>query len=224
MTTIKSTTDEIDESEATAFERRQARQKNPEWKRKLAWFSRWLHTYLSMASFLIVLFFAVTGWTLNHADRFGSQAKTSRRSGTMDRALLSGSAESVDSVKVADYFRQNEHIKGSIGDFNADPAQVFTSFRGPGYEASIVITRATGAFEITETRGGFVAVLNDLHKGRDTGKTWSDVIDVSAIAMSVISLTGIILILFLTKRRSVGLIALALGAAACYLIYFFWVP
>jgi len=36
-------------------------------------------------------------------------------------------------------------------------------------------------------------VANDLHKGRDTGKTWSILIDVSAVLMTLISLTGLIL-------------------------------
>ena len=35
-------------------------------KRRLAKYSRWLHIYVSMTSFVIVFFFAVTGWTLNH--------------------------------------------------------------------------------------------------------------------------------------------------------------
>ena len=33
-------------------------------KRRLAKYSRWLHIYVSMTSFVIVFFFAVTGWTL----------------------------------------------------------------------------------------------------------------------------------------------------------------
>jgi hypothetical protein len=38
------------------------------WKKNTASIARWLHIYLSMISFVIILFFAVTGLTLNHAD------------------------------------------------------------------------------------------------------------------------------------------------------------
>ena len=37
----------------------------------------------------------------------------------------------------------------------------------------VFIDRATGRYELTETRMGFFAVMNDLHKGRDSGKAWA---------------------------------------------------
>ena len=40
--------------------------RNPFWKRQMMIVSRWLHIYLSIASFGILFFFAVTGLTLNH--------------------------------------------------------------------------------------------------------------------------------------------------------------
>ena len=40
--------------------------------------ARWLHIYGSMASFAVVLFFAVTGLTLNHQDWFANQQVTDR--------------------------------------------------------------------------------------------------------------------------------------------------
>ena len=52
---------------------------------------------------------------------------------------------------------------------------------------------------MTETRMGFVAVINDSHKGRDTGKKWARVVDVSAVLMIFVSLTGFTLVFFLFK-------------------------
>ncbi len=48
-------------------------------KRRLAKYSRWLHIYVSMTSFVIVFFFAVTGWTLNHPDAVRRRARAGRR-------------------------------------------------------------------------------------------------------------------------------------------------
>ena len=48
----------------------------PKWKRQLASLSRWLHIYLSMVSFGVLFFFAVTGLTLNHTDWFSQAQKT----------------------------------------------------------------------------------------------------------------------------------------------------
>ena len=57
-------------------------------RRKAATLSRWLHLYLSMASFGILFFFAVTGLTLNHEDWFNKQQHTVQFRGAMDRKYL----------------------------------------------------------------------------------------------------------------------------------------
>ena len=182
-----------------------------------------------MFSFLILFFFAATGFTLNHAQWFDSQARTAQRQGTLDRAWMrTPDADGVAKNKIIEYLRRAERIRGSVGtdegDFTVDDSQCQISFKGPAYEASAVIDRNTGNYQLTETRGGFIALLNDLHKGRDTGGKWSTVIDISAVFMAFVSLTGLVLIFYLTKRRKSALIAIAIGAVISYLIYAFWVP
>jgi hypothetical protein len=83
------------------------------------------------------------------------------------------------------------------------------------------VNRADGKYELTETKMGIIAVINDLHKGRDTGKSWSWVIDFSAIFMIVISLTGLILLLFLKKKRTNGMLWLAIGGIVAWVFYYF---
>ena len=67
-------------------------------------------------------------------------------------------------------------------------------------------------------------IINDLHKGRDTGKVWAGVIDISAILMVLVSLSGLVLIFFLHKKLRAGLIALAIGTVLCYVVNQIWVP
>jgi hypothetical protein len=69
---------------------------------------------------------------------------------------------------------------------------------------------------------GIVAVMNDLHKGRDTGQGWSWIIDFSAIFMSLVSLTGLTLLLFIKKRRGNGLIVALIGVIAVGMMYWLW--
>jgi hypothetical protein len=88
----------------------------------------------------------------------------------------------------------------------------------------VLIDRTTGRYELTETRMGFFAVLNDLHKGRDTGSAWAWMIDLSAVLMTLVSLSGLLLIFFLQKKRLSGLLAAGAGAVLCYLAYVAWVP
>ena len=71
---------------------------------------------------------------------------------------------------------------------------------------------------------GWGAVINDLHKGRDAGAAWKLLIDISAVLMTLVSVTGMALIFFLAKRRFSGLMAAAVGAVLCYVIYLVFVP
>jgi hypothetical protein len=190
-------------------------------RRQSAIISRWLHLYLSMVSFAVVLFFAVTGLTLNHADWFAGQVRETRFSGSMPLRWL---GKTPDQTAIVAELRSAHGITGAVSDFRADGAQVSVSFKGPGYAADAFIDQAKGTYDIVETRNGFVAVLNDLHKGRDTGRGWSLMIDTSAVLLTLVSLTGLLLLFFVYKRRTSGLIMVAAGAAVCWLVWLRYVP
>ena len=66
--------------------------------------------------------------------------------------------------------------------------------------------------------------MNDLHKGRDSGSAWSKVIDASAILMTIVALSGIILVCFIKRRRLSGLIIAVIGMLLCYAVYKIFVP
>ena len=194
---------------------------SPFWKRQMMILSRWLHIYLSMASFGILFFFAVTGFTLNHADWFAKQQRTIQVRGTIDPKLL---GKDVAKLEVVERLRNTHGIHGAVKDFRVEDSDCSVSFKGPGYASDVFIDRATGRYELTETRMGFVAVLNDLHKGRDSGKAWALIIDISAVLMTAVSVTGLLLIFFLQKKRLSGLLVACAGAVLSYLAYLAWVP
>jgi hypothetical protein len=194
----------------------------PLWKRKTAHWSRWLHTYLSMVSFTILLFFALTGITLNHQAAFTGDAKPHRYTGTVEASWMKAPDAKKDDIVAL--LRSRHGVRADLSDFRVDDDQVQVSFKGPGYAADGFIERKSGKYELMESRLGFVAVVNDLHKGRDTGKAWAGVIDVSAGLMTLVSLTGLVLIFFLHKKLRAGLYALAIGTVLCYVVYLIWVP
>jgi hypothetical protein len=193
-------------------------------KRRLASLSRWLHIYLSMASFAILLFFAVTGLTLNHAERFSVRQRITQIKGRVKSDWIKAEDAAVDKLAVVEHLRQAHGIKGALSDFRLDESEAAVSFKGPGYAADAFINRETGEYELTETRSGLVAALNDLHKGRDTGRAWSWLIDASAVLMTLVSLTGLVLIWFVKRRRLSGLILAGVCGVACYIIYLFLIP
>jgi hypothetical protein len=195
------------------------------WKRQAALLSRWLHIYLSMISFAILLFFAVTGLTLNHAAEWGGEVKTRQEKGRLDSSWVNRQdTNTIAKLEVVEWLRRTYHIKGNVDEFRTDERECTVSFKGPGYAADVFITRETGEYEMTESRTGLLGIINDLHKGRDSGGAWSVIIDISAILMTLVSLSGIILILFVRKRRFNGLVLAVIGLIVSYLIYHFFVP
>ncbi|MBS1856030.1 MAG: PepSY-associated TM helix domain-containing protein [Acidobacteria bacterium] len=174
-----------------------------------------------MVSFAILFFFAVTGLTLNHQQWFAKQQKTAQYQGRLDPKWLAGN---VAKLEIVEYLRSHYRISGAVNEFRVDEGQASLSFKAPGYEASVFIDRQTGVYDITETKMGLAAVLNDLHKGRDSGKAWGWLIDLSAVFMTFVSVSGIVLLLYLRMRRFSGIMAAAAGAVLCSIIYALWVP
>src|SRR5262249_53022066 len=115
-------------------------------------------------------------------------------------------------------------IRGALADFRVDETECVATFKGPGYSADTFIDRESGHYRLTESYHGAIAVFNDLHKGRDTGAVWSALIDVSAVLMTAISLTGLVLLFYLKLKRVSGLIVAAIGAILAVLLFRFGVP
>ena len=201
---------------------------------------RWLHIYLSMFSLGVVLFFSVTGITLNHPDWFFSEAESQRESqGEIKAAWLhpkpaapaatdagsgNDSDRQVSKLEIVEHLRIAHAIHGALADFRVDDGECVVSFKGPGYAADAFIDRESGHYRVSETYHGFIAVINDLHKGRDTGPVWSVLIDVSAVLMTFISLTGLVLLFYLKLRRIPGVIVALAGAVLAIVLYRLGVP
>jgi uncharacterized protein len=198
---------------------------------------------VSLLGFTALLFFAATGITLNHPTWFGMGApRMAEHQGTLDKTWLNRpmveahatgpSADNeepdyslqVDKLAVAEHLRQTHRLGGAVGEFRVDDRECLIIFKGPGYSADVIVERETGGYHVTETMLGAVAVINDLHKGRDTGLAWSWVIDVSALLMVFVSITGIVLIFYLKRRRWSGIITAVVGTILFAALYFWLVP
>lgn len=187
-------------------------------KTKIASWSRWLHIYISMFSFVLVLFFSITGITLNHLEWFPEKSVVHEYSGKMPLQWVNQQdTAQIKKLEIVEYLRKNFPVKGLVNDFRIDDAELSISFQGPGYTADAYIDRTTGNLQLSTNELGFVAMMNDLHKGRDTTASWRWLIDASAYFLIFISLSGLILLLYLKKRRIWGLLLLLLGFLMMFL-------
>jgi uncharacterized protein len=173
--------------------------------------TRWLHVYTSMIALVLVLFFGLTGITLNHPDwTFGDEVTRTSFSGTLPAGW---DTDPVDFLTVVEFVRSEYGLSIRVADHSLTGDQGSVSFREPGASADLLFDTGDGSFELSIEQQGFVAVMNDLHKGRDSTSAWRWVIDVAAGFLVVIALTGLGLQFFLRKRR-----LRALGVAAAGLV------
>lgn len=197
-------------SEGTAPRRPNAKAQANKWL-------RWLHTYTSMVSLLAVLFFALTGLTLNHPDWvFGGQEVQKTVTGTLPAGWIKGGE--VDWLTTAEALRADQNLHGRADEPRVDGTEASVTFLAPGYNAAATIDTATGKYTVDILQQGAVAVLNDLHKGRDAPASWKWLIDLSAVILTVVALTGIGILLFLKKTRVQALSVMGVGSLLVLLL------
>lgn len=180
---------------------------------------RWLHVYTSMISLLVVLFFGITGLTLNHPSwTLGDDVDRTTYTGTLPADLDPASNDYM--LSISELIRDKYDISGSISEFAVTGTDGSISYRAAGYSADLFFEVDTGNYQLVVEQQGFVGVMNDLHKGRDTTDSWRWVIDASAILLVVVSLTGLGIQLFQRKRRTRALIIAGLATVVSVVLLY----
>ncbi len=178
-----------------------------------------------MVGFLAILFFSVTGITLNHPTWFGGEeGASSTEKGRLPTEWVSNDLPRLDQLKIAEKLRADHRLRGMVKEFRQDEEECVLAFKGPGYSADVFVSRKDGSYEISLVQHGLIGRWNDLHKGRDSGWFWSIVIDLSALLMIVSSLTGLAMLFFLKRKLRSGLVSAFVGALLFLLAYYFLVP
>lgn len=167
---------------------------------------RRVYMYVSVLSFVVVLFFSATGLTLNHAGWFNGKVVKHNYSGNVPIAWVNVTdATQIKKLEIVELLRKSYDIKGYVSDFLIKDGQCSISFKGPGYSADAFIVRKDGSFKVTELKMGVGALLNDLHKGSNTGKGGNWFIDVSAVFLALVSLSGLMMLLLGRTKKISGL-------------------
>lgn len=210
------------------------------WSSRFAATVRWLHLYISLLGFTALLFFAATGLTLNHPSWFGGDAQQlTQISGALPPDWLQrprversadelrtpiDSRDELDRLAIAEALREQHRLRGVVSEFRIDDYECLILFHGPGFAADITIDRDSGRYTGTRMETGAVAIMNDLHKGRASGPIWSLVIDISALVMLLSSITGLVLIFSMKRRRWSGLLTTLAGTIVIFVVWLFGVP
>jgi len=190
-------------------------------KRATNKWSRLIHVYTSMAALLLVLFFGITGITLNHPTwSIGDSSKVTTSNGTLPMSPMKDG--SIDYLSVSEFARDELGVRGQVEDFDSTGTSASIRYRQPGYAGDLTFSTTTGEYElVTEQQGMFWGVMNDLHKGRHAGSSWKWLIDIAGLLLVVISISGIVMQLFLRKRRYAAF--MVAGAGALVMLFLIWI-
>ena len=160
---------------------------------------RW-HWISSAICLIGLVLFAATGITLNHASQIEAKPQVVSRHAQLPAPLLTTLATGPEEGKAAlppklrDWIGRELKVdmSGRLAEWSADEAYV--ALPRPGGDAWLTVDRHSGAVEYEKTTRGAIALLHDLHKGRNAGPVWGGFLDVFAVACLVFSLTGLMLL------------------------------
>jgi len=180
--------------------------------RRRAYWLKTLHQWHWISSALCLLgmlLFAVTGLTLNNASLIDANPTVTIRQSQLPPALLgqlkaasSDAGHAAVPAPVARWLDSalDVQVAGRAPEWSPD--ELYVSLPRAGGDAWLSVDLADGAVEYERTDRGWVAYLNDLHKGRHTGAAWSWFLDVFAVACLVFSLTGLVLLQMHAGQRT----------------------
>lgn len=188
---------------------------------------RWLHIYVAMTFLTLLLFFCITGITLNHTSWFDSEDSNQIYTFALPAAVLQDlqASDTPDVTSTRAFIESKTNLSDPRSvDIDVEAGEISFDYPLPAGYAFITVFSETGEVEVEHKKGSLVMLLNDLHKGRHTGVGWSWVIDISAVAITLFSLTGLVILLQLSKKRNMGLIVGIIGLVLPVAAYFLWVP
>lgn len=190
---------------------------------------RWvrpLHTYSSMLMLMVMLFFTLTGLTLNNRQWLPAPSPLIQQQLSLPPLWAETGLWQQDPLlagtQLFHWLRQQHGLEGGemVMEWNAEEQLLTLDIKRPGGYSLVEIEPALAEVRIETQPSGVLAVLNDLHMGRYSGEMWRWFIDLSSLVMLLFTLTGFWLVLSRRNRRT-SLFGLSVtGAALMGALYF----
>jgi hypothetical protein len=204
-------------------------------QRRAIWLKRmheW-HWISSAIALLGLLFFSLTGITLNHADSFesGQQAYTAVTKPIPADLLASlqvnlkqyGEGTSVPTEPLRLWIDKTFGVDtaGREADWKSD--EIDFSLERPGGDAWLKLDLTAAKAEYHVSSAGWIAFFNDLHKGRHTGPVWAWFIDIMAAACVIFAVTGFVILKMHAVNRPLTWPMVALGLLLPFVLIVLWI-
>lgn len=167
--------------------------------------AKW-HWVSSAVCLVGLLLFTVTGITLNHAQSIEAIPQVTTVEGTVPLTIIHAIQQPEAGTQpvpaaLKHWLHQEHNVHIALRPAEWSEFDLYVSLPRPGGDAWLSVDLQTGDFIYEQTWRGTIGYLNDLHKGRNTGKAWQWFIDIFAIACLIFTLTGFILLFKFAKNR-----------------------
>lgn len=188
--------------------------------------SRMLHAYVSAFAFLALMFFSITGLLLNHPTWLQGETPPERSASVqLPRADIAAALRADDqTAALAAAVMKRIKLKGAYKSGELIDGEAMLRLEGATGATDIIVNLDTGLAEATIQPATVTTIVNDLHKGKNTGAVWRLVIDITAVLVLVLSLIGYVLFFSLRFRLKTSLILTVVSLAAMGTIFILFVP
>lgn len=187
----------------------------------------WISSALCLTGMIL---FAVTGFTLNHAATIEAKPQVTAWEKTLSpdtlgrlQAMEVSSEKTVLSRDISQALRGETGVNLKRATAEISDEEIYLALPGPGVDEWMAIDRATGDVTYERSHRGVIAVLNDLHKGRNSGPVWSVFIDLIAVASVIFCLTGLGLLWIHARGRRITWPLAGLGAIVPLILFLLFI-
>jgi uncharacterized protein len=169
---------------------------------------RMLHAYLSAFAFIALFFFSATGILLNHPEWFENyQPEQKPVTFALSPAELAAAKSSKDPGRaLAERAAAKAPLAGAYASADLAGPQALVRLEGPKGSTDLTIDLNTGAATGKVSRANLLAIIQDLHRGKNSGAPWRFVIDVTAYVVLALSVIGYVLFFSLRFRLRTSLV------------------
>ena len=188
--------------------------------------SRMLHAYLSAFAFLALIFFSATGILLNHPEWFENYvpAQQNHTVALAPVELAAAKAAPDQGRALAMAVGKKTPLVGAFASGDVQGSQALIRLEGPKGSSDIDVNLTTGQAEVRVAKASLTGIIQDLHRGKNSGAAWRVVIDASAYIVIALSLIGYILFFSLRFRLKTSLALTAASLAILAAIAVWLVP
>lgn len=184
------------------------------------------HGYLSAFAFLALMFFSTTGVLLNHPDWLvgdGGAPRTLHATLAPDR-LQAAQKQGDAGAALGQLVAQSLPVLGAYSSGDVEGSQAILRFEGVKGATDVTVDLKSGATDARLKSADPVTMLDDLHRGKNSGPVWQAFIDISGIVILVLSMIGYILFFAMRFRLRTALTLTAVSVAAMAALFFLFVP